>query len=116
MNRKELRRLRRSELLELLLLQTKEMEYLQEKLEKAEAELAERKLKMEKIGSLADAVMEINGVVAAAQAAADQYLENIMAMEEETRIRCVKSLQEAGLDSSTINSIRKQENMNEATN
>lgn len=109
MNKKELRKLRRSELLELLLLQTREMEYLQEKLDQAEAELAERRIKMEKIGNLADAVMEINGVVAAAQAAANQYIENIMAMEEETRIRCVKSLQEAGLDSSIINTIRKQE-------
>lgn len=115
MNKKELRRLRRSELLELLLLQTKEMEYLQEKLEKVEAELAERRVKMERIGNLAEAVLEINGVVAAAQAAADQYIENIMAMEEETRIRCTKSLQEAGLDSSMINSIRKQENIDETT-
>ena len=84
---KELKRLRRSELLELLLLQTKEMERLKEQLKKAEAELEDRRLKVDKAGNLADAVIEINGVMAAAQAAADQYLENIKQMEEEARIR-----------------------------
>ena len=84
---KELKKLRRSELLELLLLQTKEMERLKEQLAKAEAELTERRLKVEAIGNLADAVIEINGVMAAAQAAADQYLENIKLMEDLARIR-----------------------------
>lgn len=97
MDNKELRKLRRSELLELLLLQTKEVERLRGLLEKAEVELTERRLKLEVIGNLADAVVEINGVMAAAQAAADQYLENIAAMEAETRLRCTQALKCVGL-------------------
>lgn len=108
MDNKELRKLRRSELLELLLLQTKEMEHLREQLVKTEAELTERKLKLAVIGNLADAVVEINGVMAAAQAAADQYLESIAAMEEETRIRCSEALKRAGLQSDFDNVVREQ--------
>lgn len=116
MDNRELRKLRRSELLELLLLQSKEMEHLREQLAKAEAELNDRKLKLAAIGNLADAVVQINGVMEAAQAAAEQYLENIIAMEEETRVRCAQALQMSG-----ANAIRKydgeerQEIINETT-
>jgi len=114
MDSKELRKLRRSELLELLLLQTKEMERLREQLAKAEAELTERKLKIASIGNLADAVIQINGVMEAAQAAADQYLENIIAMEEETRVRCAQALQMAGISEESKNNREERlENINE---
>lgn len=88
MTEKELKRLSRSELLELLLLQTRETERLQNLLTQAQAELAERKLRIAKTGNLAEAVLELNGVMQSAQAAAQQYLENMAAMEEETKIKC----------------------------
>lgn len=88
MKEKELKRLGRAELLELLLTQTKETERLTAELEKAEAELADKRLRVERCGSLAEAALDINGVFEAAQAAAGQYLENITAMEKEARARC----------------------------
>lgn len=98
MNEKDLRKLSREELLKLLLIQTKEVERLQRELEHAQAELADRRVRINNFGNLAEAVMEINGVMSAAQSAANQYLESIMAMEEETRMRCAQMLQAAGGD------------------
>ena len=95
MKEKELKYLSREELLELLLVQTKENEKLRQKLEKAEAELSERRIKIEKSGTLAEAVVGINGVMEAAQAAAQQYLDNAVRIEEETREKCRKILEDA---------------------
>ena len=95
MNEKELRRLSRAELLELLLEQTKEAERLRAKLIKAEEMLSDRELRMDNAGDIAHAALEINGVMETAQAAAQQYLDNIARMERETKLRCEKMLMDA---------------------
>lgn len=77
MTDKELRRLSRSELLEMLITQTEENQRLQSRLEAAEAQLSDRRIAVEKAGTLAEASLALNGVFEAAQAAAQQYLENI---------------------------------------
>lgn len=88
MTDKELKKLSRADLLELLLVQTRETESVKRQLQEAEKALEERQLRMATVGSLAEAVLEVNGVMAAAQEAANQYLENIAAMEEEAKQRC----------------------------
>lgn len=95
MKEKQLKRLSRSELLELLLAQTRETERLQAELAEANAKLADRDLRMRDAGDLAQAVLVINGVMEAAQKAADQYLENIAAMEARTKEECDKLISEA---------------------
>ena len=102
MTSKELKRLSRADLLELLLAQTRETETLKKKLQEAEEELENRRFRMSNAGSLAEAMVEINNVMAAAQAAADQYLENIAAMEAETRQKCEKMLQAAAQEARKI--------------
>jgi len=102
MKQKELKRLSRAELLELLLVQTKETERLMKKLEEAETLLYQRELKLQNAGDLAHAVLEINGVMEAAQAAARQYLENIAAMERDTKTRCEQLLEEARREAEQI--------------
>lgn len=77
MTEKELRKLSRRDLLELLIEQGKEVRELRQKLAEAEAALAERTLAVENAGSLAEAALRLNGVFEAAQAACDQYLFNI---------------------------------------
>ena len=77
MTDKELRRLSRSELLEMLIAQTAEKDQLKTRLEQAEAQLLDRRIAIDKAGSLAEAAMSLNGVFQAAEAAAQQYLENI---------------------------------------
>ena len=77
MTERELRRLKRSELLELLIAQIEETETLKKKLDHAEAKLASRELIIEEAGNLAEAALRLNGIFEAAQRTADQYLENI---------------------------------------
>lgn len=85
MEDKKLKRLNRAELLELLVFQTKETERLQERVKELEAQLADKQLRVKEAGNLAQAVLEVNRVIEAAQAAADQYLENAARMEQEAR-------------------------------
>ena len=103
MTQKELKRLSRAELLELLLVQTREVERLREELAQTREELAQRRLRLEQAGDLATAVVMVNQVMEAAQAAADQYLDNIRAMEEETRQKCGELLRAAREEAQTRN-------------
>lgn len=83
MTDKELKRLSRGELLELLIAQMAENEKLKQDLESAQAALQDKRIVVENAGSLADAAMQLNGVFDAAQAAAQQYLENLRLMSEQ---------------------------------
>ena len=92
MTDKELRRLSRSELLEMLIAQTAEKDQLKTRLEQAEAQLRDRRIAIDKAGSLAEAALSLNGVFQAAEAAAQQYLENIQRIsgQQDTICRSMK--------------------------
>lgn len=75
MTEKDLRKLNRYQLLELLVVQTERADKLQAKLDAAENQLAERQLQLSSLGSIAEASLQLNGVFQAAQQAADQYME-----------------------------------------
>ena len=77
MTDKELASLKRNELLELLLMQTRRVRELERENEELKAALEDRRILIEQSGSLAEASLKLNKVFEAAQAAADQYLENI---------------------------------------
>lgn len=83
MTDKELKKLRRVELLELLVEQATEMDNLRKQLEETKAALESREFRLKETGSIAQAALEINEVFAAAQRAAQDYLDNIRRMEEE---------------------------------
>lgn len=96
---KELKKLSRAEILELLLTQTRRVEELEAKLQKQEEEfqkekaileerVASREIAIAEAGSIADASLILNGVFEAVQKAADQYLDNIKRMEAEATKRC----------------------------
>ena len=102
MTDKELKKLTRAELLELLLIQTREMERLQEKLTKADSMLSNRYMQYLEAGTLAEAMLKVNGVMEAAQAAADQYLENIAQMEREAKAYCRQLLLDASQQASHL--------------
>ena len=99
---KELKKLSRADLLELLLVQTRETESVKRQLLEAEKALEERQLRLTTVGSLAEAVLEVNGVMAAAQEAANQYLENIAAMEAEAKQRCESMIRAAQKEAQRI--------------
>lgn len=90
MTDEELRKLKRADLLELLVAQGKENEALQEKLRQAEAALWDRQIQLDEAGNIAEAALRLSGVFQAAQQASDQYLENIRKMHEETESRCAR--------------------------
>lgn len=77
MTDKELKRLSRAELLEMLINQVKENEILRERLAGAEARLDSRMLEIKDVGTMAEAAMRLNAVFASADAAAKQYLDII---------------------------------------
>ena len=77
MTEKELKKLSRVDLLELLIIQVKENERLKELLDKANEELLSKKLIVDNAGSLAEAAMQISGIMESAQKAAGIYLDNI---------------------------------------
>lgn len=77
MTAKELKKLKRSELLEILLARTAEVERLQKELDEANKKLEDRAILLDNVGSIAEASLKLNGVFEAAEAAAEQYLKNI---------------------------------------
>lgn len=83
MTDKELRRLSRSDLLEMLIIETKENARLRSELEQARAELADRRILLGNCGSMAEAALRLNGVFEAVDKVALQYLENIQRLAEE---------------------------------
>lgn len=85
MTDKELRRLNRRQLLEMLIAAAEENEHLRSALEQAQSELNSRRILLERSGSMAEAALRLNGVFEAADSAARQYLTNVRAMAEENR-------------------------------
>lgn len=82
----ELKKLKRHELLQMLLEQSKTVEALKTELEEKNKLLEERRIKLEESGSIAEAALKLNNIFEAAQAAADQYLYNIKLASEDGKL------------------------------
>ena len=99
MTEKELKKLNRYQLLEMLIIQTERANDLQNQLEAAQAKLDSRDVQMTVIGSIAEASLHLNGVFEAAQNAADMYVNEVKArtalMEKEAQQRADNILDEA---------------------
>lgn len=96
MTDKELRKLTRTELLELLLVQSRELDKLNRELEDLQCQFQKREIALSQAGSIAEAALQLNGIFEAAQAAADLYLENVRTpnkMLEDTQAQCDALLQ-----------------------
>ena len=105
MTERELKKLNKNQLLELLKEQTERANRLEIEFEEIKRKLKERKIIDNNTGSIAEAAIKLNAVYEAAQAAADQYLENIervsaeqdsitKKIEEEARAKAELMLQE----------------------
>lgn len=75
--KKELKRLSRTDLLELLLQERQENETLHAEIKCLKEQLADRIITIQNSGSIAEASLQLNGIFDMAQRAAEQYLENI---------------------------------------
>ena len=101
--------MRRSDLLEMLLDLSRENDELRQEIQNLRQQLEDRTIVIEKSGSLAEAAMQLNGVFEAAQAACQQYTENMAArseameqycrqMEQQAREKCRKMLEQVGAE------------------
>lgn len=106
MKAKELKRLSRSDLLEMLLDLSLENDRLNKELKELREAMAQRSIAVAESGSLAEAALKLNGIFEAAQAACDQYTENIRSrsdnmaetcreMEAQARAKCDEMLADA---------------------
>lgn len=95
MTEKEMRRLSRADLLEMLIDQSTELESLREKLSAAEAALAKREIAIDTAGSIAEAALQLNGIFESAQASCQQYIENIKLLSERQETVCARREQES---------------------
>lgn len=74
---KELKKLSRKELLEMLVIQTRKSEQLEKRVKELEEKLADKRIKIETAGNLAEAALKLSGVFEAAQMASEIYLESL---------------------------------------
>ena len=75
--RVDLAKLKKKDLLEIMLAQSKEIDELRAKVDDLEAKLANREFEFEKIGSIAEASLAVTNIFKEAEEAAKIYLENI---------------------------------------
>ena len=126
MEQKDLKRLSRADLLEMLVDQSAELQRMQMKYEAAQRALDQRTIMIDNAGNIANAALKLNGVFEAAQASAQQYLDSVEAlaqrkedeaeqkridnmlknvqwrcvkMEEETKLRCSQMVERAKVES-----------------
>ena len=83
MTKNDAKKLRRGDLLELLIEQTEENQRLMNKISQLEIKLSERVIVMEQAGSIADAALGLTEVFSQAQDSADRYLESIRRKQAE---------------------------------
>ena len=77
MTEKELLKLKRSEMLEIMLAQSREIDKLREELEEAKAKVEDRELRLKDCGNIAEASLRLTNIFTEAQKAVDLYVENI---------------------------------------
>lgn len=94
MNGKELRRLRRKDLLEILLEQTRRIEELELELEKTKEKLNDKKILLSNVGSLAEASLKLSDIFKAADEAIAIQIKNIEEMAKSEEKKRKKELRE----------------------
>ncbi len=109
MTDKELRRLRRVDLLEMLVEQMKENAALQKQNEELQAGLEERRIKLSNAGSIAEAALQLSGVFESAQEACDRYLESVRAMDSEMERVRKERIAEVTAECDALRAMRQEE-------
>ena len=106
MTEKELKKLNRYQLLELLIIQTERANDLEQKLQEALAKLESRDQQIDTLGSITEAALHLSNVFEAAQSAADLYVnaakERSEAMEAEATRNAQSILEEANRKATQI--------------
>ena len=83
MNERTLKQLKKIELYEILLAQSKEIDRLKQELIETQQKLENKQIIIQEAGSLADAALKLTKIFEEAQKAADIYLKNITENDDE---------------------------------
>ena len=95
MTDKEFKRLSRYQLIDIIYQFQLQVDKLTEQNQELERELADKRLRLRNAGNIADAALEINDCFRSAQNAAEQYLNEIRAIREETEAERQRILAQA---------------------
>lgn len=90
---KELKKLSRRELVDIIYQMKKNEQQLQEEVAALQEALQEKRIRIEEAGSVADAALSITDVLGAAQKTADLYLHEIACMKADTEKECARMLE-----------------------
>ncbi|MCO4634147.1 hypothetical protein Si037_00742 [Streptococcus infantarius subsp. infantarius] len=85
MNERTLKQLKKIELYEILLAQSKEIDRLKQELIETQQKLENKQIIIQEAGSLADAALKLTKIFEEVQKAADIYLKNITENDDEEK-------------------------------
>lgn len=92
---KELKKLSRRELVDIIYQLKKNEQEMQDQITSLEEALQEKRIRISVAGSIAEAAVDITNVFSAAQTTANLYLHEISCMKEDTERECAKMLEDA---------------------
>ena len=102
MTDKEFKRLSRAQLIEIIYQLQLQLDKLNEEKQELESALEDKRLRLSNAGNIADAALEMNNCFRSAQNAAEQYLNEIKAIREETDTERQRILKEAKAEAEAI--------------
>ena len=102
MTDKEFKRLSRAQLIEIIYQLQLQIDKLSEQTQELERALNDKRLRLSNAGNIADAALEINNCFRSAQNAAEQYLNEIKAIREETEAERQRILAAAQAEAEAI--------------
>lgn len=92
---KELKKMSRRELMDIIYQMKKNEQQMQEEIASLQEALQEKRIRLSTSGSISEAAASITNLFSAAQKTADLYLQEISCMKEETEKECTKMIEEA---------------------
>ena len=102
MTDKEFKRLSRAQLIEIIYQLQLELDKVNAEKRELANELADKRIRLQSVGNIAEAALEINNCFRSAQNAAEQYLNEIKAIREETEAERQRILKEAQAQAEAI--------------
>lgn len=108
MTDKEFKRLSRSQLIEVIYQLQLQLDKANEEKQVLESELADKRLRLHEAGNIANAALEMNNCFRSAQNAAEQYLNEIKAIREETEAERQRILAQAQAEADAIVAAAKE--------
>ena len=110
MTDKEFKRLSRAQLIEIIYQLQLQIDKLDEEKQELESKLEDKRLRLQSAGNIAEAALEINDCFRSAQNAAEQYLNEIKAIREETEAERQRILAQAQAEAEAIIASAKKTN------